>query len=300
MELKTALTYEQQVNNLKEKHKLAILSDSDAISILRRISYYRLSAYGIGLKEINSEFYVPGTSIETLYCLYCFDSELRNIIFHTIEHIEIQLRSQIGNYLALKYGSECYTDSKLFQTKKNRDGIDIFESILESFHDECNRQSKLPFVQHHNQKYSGHFPIWAALELFTFGRLTSLYSILKDEDKKEIAKLYKTRHNHLISWLLSLVEIRNLCAHYSRIYNMPLKQKPYLFTEYQKYNSNKQTKVFPAMIVMKLMLEKVNLSQWQSSFKELESLFDKYSDVIKLSFMGFPAEWKSILKPTKK
>ena len=298
MELKKALTYEEQVQQLKEKHNLFIESDDNACSILSRVNYYRLSAYGIGLKMIdNLELYVKGTSIDTLYRLYIFDSKFRNILFHTVEHIEIQFRTQIANYLALKYGPECYTDHKYFNTIYNQYGKDVFETLTNDFLEECKRQRNLPFVIHDNKKYEGHFPIWVAVELFTFGRLTSLFSIMKDEDTKVIASLYQTRFKHLKSWLLSLVEIRNLCAHYGRIYNMPLKQKPYMFKEYNKYQTAGIQKVFPVIITMKLMLEKCKSPQWKSTYYELCALFEEYSDVIKLSFIGFPEDWKLILQP---
>ena len=51
MKLKDALTYEQQVDHLKNIHKLVIPSEKEAVSILSRVNYYRLSAYGIGLKK---------------------------------------------------------------------------------------------------------------------------------------------------------------------------------------------------------------------------------------------------------
>jgi len=304
MELKHALTYQQQVERLRDVHKLDIPSETEAISILSRVNYYRLSAYGIGLKKTdNTEEFIDGISILTLYRLYCFDSKFRNILFHTTEHIEIQMRTQIANYLALKYGPECYINESLFEGTVNRDGIKIFDTILDDFKKECARQEKLPFVHHHIDKYDGHFPIWVAVEVFTFGKLSSLFSIMKVEDKKAISKIYKTRPSHLKSWLLSLIEIRNLCAHYSRIYNMPLKQCPFLFREYSKYQSNisnNQLKVFPAIITMKIMLEKVNSPQWNTTFAELTALFEEYSDVVKLSFIGFPTEWKDVLKPNDK
>lgn len=298
MELKAALTYKQQVDRLKDIHKLEIPSEEKAISILSRINYYRLSAYGIGLKRKNEpELYNKGISIDTLYRLYIFDSKFRNILFHTVEHIEIQFRTQMANYLALKYGPECYMNHQYFRSIHNQHGEDVFDILVNDFTLECKRQKNLPFVVHHNHKYEGHFPIWAAIELFTFGRLTSLYSIMKNEDAKAIAAIYKTRFDHLKSWLLSLVEIRNLCAHYGRIYNMPLKQKPYLFKEYSQYQTSGIQKVFPVIVTMKLMLEKCKSPQWKSTYQELCSLFEEYSDVIKLSFIGFPENWKQILTP---
>ncbi len=51
---------------------------------------------------------------------------------------------------------------------------------------------------------------------------------------------------------------------------------------------------------MKIMLEKVNSLQWNTTFAELTALFEEYSDVVKLSFIGFPTEWKDVLKPNDK
>ena len=142
-------------------------------------------------------------------------------------------------------------------------------------------------------KYEGHFPIWVAVELFTFGNLSSLYSIMKNEDQQAIADLYHTNRKHLGSWILALVEIRNICAHYSRLYNMPLKQSPYLYSENQKYRRGSINKVFPVLLVIKRMQN--NSELWRAFEKNIELLFDEYSDVIRLSFIGFPREWKSVL-----
>ena len=49
----------------------------------------------------------------------------------------------------------------------------------------------LPFVKHHIEKYDGKFPIWVAVELFSFGQLSYLYSIMKSKDKKSVAKQYE-------------------------------------------------------------------------------------------------------------
>ena len=236
MELKPALTYEGQIEHLKNYHNLLVEDYDEAIRILKRVNYYRLSGYGIGLKEKNNrEKYIDGTSLETIYRLYLFDSKFKNLLIHTIEQIEIQLRAQLSSFLALKYGAECYRDAGNFTSKQTKDGEEIHSKILLSFDDECKRQKNVPFVKHHFQKYDGHFPIWVAIDLFTFGNLCSLYDIMQNDDKTEIAKLYSTKPNYLGGWILSLVEVRNICAHYGRLYNLPLKQSPYLYKEYKRY-----------------------------------------------------------------
>lgn len=78
MELKKALTYEEQVDRLEKVHNLTIDSKEDAISILSRINYYRLSAYGIGLKKKDDpEKYADGISLKTLYRLYVFRQQIQ-------------------------------------------------------------------------------------------------------------------------------------------------------------------------------------------------------------------------------
>lgn len=293
-QLKPALTCEEQIERLKNVHNLTIADDAAALEIFKKVNYYRLSAYGLGLtQKDDKEKYVDGITLEHIYRLYKFDSIFRNLLIHVIEQLEIQLRTQISNFLALKYGSEGYVDPGHFTEKKTNAGASVHATVMDSFRKECDHQKNTPFVKHHMDKYDGHFPIWVAIELFTFGNLSSLYSIMVMEDRKEIAKQYNTEPKYLGGWILALVEIRNICAHYSRLYNMPLKQTPYLYSEYQKYRSGTRNKVFPALLSIKRMLNSDD--RWCAFETQLEALIDEYSDVVRLSFMGFPKEWKTIL-----
>lgn len=295
MKLKPALTYEGQIARLINVHNLDIPNKEDAISILKCVNYYRLSGYGIGLKKAdNPEEYLDGTSLEQIYRLYQFDSSLRNNLIHLIEQIEIQLRTQLSYFIALQYGPEGYMDSDNFHDKKNKHAESIHSIIIEKFRKECCHQRNAPFVIHHMQKYQGHFPIWVAVELFTFGNLSSLYSILNLDDQKQIAKLYKTKPLFLRSWILALVEIRNICAHYGRLYNMPLKQTPHVYNDYKKYILPGSNKLFPALLTIKRMLQANE--QWRAFEQDLENLLKNYSDVVRLSYMGFPSNWKEALQ----
>ncbi len=295
MELKPALDYEEQIERLITVHNLNIPDKEAAISILKRVNYYRLSGYGIGLRKTdNPEEYLDGISLNQIYRLYQFDSSLRNKLIHLIEQLEIQLRAQLSNFIALQYGSEGYMNVANFHDKYNKHGDSIHSIIIERFQRECQHQRNAPFVIHHMQKYQGHFPIWVAVELFTFGNLSSLYSIMKPDDQKQIAQLYGTRPLFLRSWILALVEIRNICAHYGRLYNMPLKQTPHIYNNSKKYILPGLNKLFPALITIKRMLSANE--QWASFEKDLENLLTDYSDVVRLSYMGFPPNWREALQ----
>lgn len=293
-QLKEPLTYPEQLQRLKEVHNLAIKDEAAALQILENVNYYRLSAYGIGLKQRDDkEKYLDGISLEHIYRLYEFDSIFRNVLFHVIEQLEIQLRTQISYYLGLKYGAECYIRPEIFMGTKRRDGESVHTALIKSFRRECSQQKHAPLVRHHEEKYRGHFPVWVALELFTFGNLSSLYSIMVLEDRKEIAKRYSTEPKYLGGWILSLVEVRNICAHSGRLYNMLLKQTPHLYPEYKKYRSSTGNRIFPVLLTVRRMLQ--SDKRWCNFATQLENLMLQYSDVIRLSYMGFPKDWQTLL-----
>lgn len=293
LSLKPALTYEQQIDRLKTVHKLTISDEKSARQILEKVNYYRLSAYGIGLKKTsNTEEYRDDITLEHIFRLYCFDSEFRNDIIHIVEQLEIQLRSQVSYCLAIQYGPEGYVYANNFHDKQNREGKSIHSTIMNSFQGEVKHCKNLPFVKHHQDTYGGHFPVWAAIELMTFGNISSLFDIMKAEDQKSVALFYRTTPKRLKSWILALVEIRNICAHYDRLYNMPLKQTPFLYKENLKYRSS-QNKVFPVFLVIKRMLG--SNEQWKSFLEDIDKTMNKYKDVVILSFIGFPSDWKRVL-----
>ena len=73
VELKEALTLDEQIERLITIHKLVITDKSSAKDILKKVNYYRLSAYGIGLKNKNNpEEYIDGITLEHIYRLYCY------------------------------------------------------------------------------------------------------------------------------------------------------------------------------------------------------------------------------------
>ena len=240
MELKPALNYKDQIKKLRVDHNLSITDDTFAKEILKKVNYYRLPGYGIGLRKFdNKEHYKDSISIEHLFNLYCFDSQFKNNLIRTIEQIEIELRTQIAYHLSLKYGADVLMHENNFIYKANRKGRTIYSIIIENLNNEVDRQRNKPFVKHHLEKYGGNFPIWVSVELMSFGNLSSLFSILKDEDQKEISNHYNTDPKYLKNWILCLVEVRNICAHYTRLYNMPLKETPVFILRTNNIKVNK-------------------------------------------------------------
>jgi abortive infection bacteriophage resistance protein len=105
------------------------------------------------------------------------------------------------------------------------DNHDVFLVELDK---EIKRSQEI-FVKHHIKKYEGILPVWVAVEVLSFGALSKLFSNMKIVDQNQIAmNNYRVPAVYLISWLKCLSYIRNICAHYGRLYNRPLTSKPRL------------------------------------------------------------------------
>lgn len=289
--LKPARDYAGQIEQLEKEHALIIDDHVEAIQILSTVSYYRLSAYGIGIKcAENTEHYLPGITLRHLYRLHQFDSRFRTLLMPLIETLEIELRTKIAYHLVMTYGADVLYNELNFQLLERKDGKTWHSWLLCQFKNEMDRQKDKPLVRHHIEKYGGRFPLWAAVELFSFGMLSTLYKIMKEEDKVAVAKQFSTATKYMKSWILALLEVRNMCAHYGRLYNMPLMQSPRLYGENTKYRSNR---VFPLLLTIRRMLGK--RQEWTTFYTSLIGLMDEYPEV-RLSFIGFPVEWRECLE----
>ena len=204
---------------------LQIEDKNYAESVFNRLSYYRLiKAYSITLKEDGK--YIDGTTFENVVDLYLFDMELRHILFSLIEYIEVYLRAVITNYFSLKYGNFGYKDISNYK-KKN-----FQKSTIKELEREIKRNKKLPFIHNFEKNYEGEeIPFYAAIEVVSFGTISKMYKNMENEDKKEIAKEFEVDYIYLESWIENLSYVRNICAHYERLYGAKLTKTPKSYIE---------------------------------------------------------------------
>lgn len=113
----------------------------------------------------------------------------------------------------------------------------------------------------------------------------------KSNDKKSIANFYGVVYTYLESWIEHITYVRNICAHYGRLYNVNLSKTPILYKQYTQQGIS-NIRVFATLLCIKHLIP--NDRHWTEFIDTIELLFEKYSHV-KIELMGFPSDWKHIL-----
>jgi abortive infection bacteriophage resistance protein len=284
-DVKPPITFKQQVAKLRSRGCI-IDNEADAISILSKVNYYRLSAYFLPFKK-QDDSYIKGTNFNTIYRIYEFDRKLRHIFFSAIEEIEVFIRSTLAYYHAHEYGALGYLDGNNYSPKhKHQDFLCKIETEKE-------KRKKEPFVAHHKEQYGDQFPIWVIIEIFSFGMLSFFYSDLPVNAQKDIArKFFNTHQKTLKSWLKCCTDLRNFCAHFGRLYYKIFSSIPDGISELDQKNNRS---LFGVAMTLKSLYTDAN--KWNTeTLRDIISLFNEYHNDIQLKHIGFPDDWKEKLK----
>jgi len=146
-------------------------------------------------------------------------------------------------------------------------------------------------VQHHNEKYDGKFPIWVIIEFFTFGMLSTFYSDMVRKDQKIISRsLFNRSDTELRSWLFCLTNLRNACAHYSRLYYSIFSARPAKINGLER---DMNRRLFDYILIAKALCQEMDY--WKKEFLPgFLSLMDS-QDCIQLKHIGFPDNWRDYI-----
>lgn len=295
MDLKEPRSYKEQLDILKSKGCI-VNDEKECLYILESVNYYRLSAYFLPFKKPDGS-YENGLTFQKVFSIYDFDRKLHGILFNALEETEIYLRAQIAYFHAHKYGTTGYLNKENFyKDSDNSKHIvkkqNFHKKFIEDFNREIKKNRNVLFVKHHNEKYNGLFPIWVASEIFTFGMLSIFFTNLKTEDKKILSKtIYDTIPNNMESWFRCCTDLRNICAHYGRLYFRTFSAIP---SGVQHLDKKSQRKLWGAILALKKLYPFKN--KWNNeTLKKLASLIEEHKKDINLEHIAFPQNWNELL-----
>jgi len=279
--MKRATTVEQQIEILKSRGIQIDISEEKAKEILSDIGYFRLGFYCFPFettypnRKNRTHQYIQGTKFSDVVSLYYFDVDLRNIVSKYLNRIEINFRTNIIYRVSNQY-IDCNTwfVSPTVMTKLFIDKFDN-ELYTENF-------KRNPIIKTHHKKYINdrYAPAWKTLEFFTFGAMFKLYQNLKDKSlKQEISLQYNVRNIETFEvYFRTIVELRNLCAHGSVLFDhkltIPLRSGIAL-----KIDNRNKNNIFSAIKIMYYMLEQISENRAKDMKTEINQLFNTFDNL---------------------
>ena len=305
MSAKVFKSLDEQVDILKSKGLVITDYDKTKETLLRE-NYFFLNGYRSPFLINGSKRFLDGTTFDELYSLFTFDRYFRNIIFKNILIVENNYKSIFSYVISRKYGykEKDYLNINNFDRsrEKHRQINDLIRKLK--------RQIMINGYQHqatsHYINNYGYIPMWVGIKVLSFGLVSELYSILKEEDREEISSDYNLGTQDLEDYLSILSNYRNLCAHEDILYNHET-QKGINDTKYHSELNIPQVEgefiygkqdIFALIIILKCMLTKDDFKMMMNEIIfEIERLGSrlKVIGVEKVLYrMGFPDNYKEI------
>lgn len=295
---KKPLTLDEQVARLKQRG-LVFDDESEAIAYLFNISYYRLRAYTYPFQEngegVEHNFTRKDIHFKDIIDLYCFDRRLRSLIFNAIEKIEVAVRTKIIQIYAES------TDNSHWYDNENLYRFD-YEDLMKHIEADVNRSNE-DFIKHYNSKYNNPPmpPSWMALEVVSFATLSRLFKSLKsDSHKKYITEQFGLKKVAILeNWLHAISNLRNCCAHHSRVWNRRFMVSVilpydtlYPFMDRMTIKQIHTNKLFAVLSCVVYILDIISPGSYFK--RNLKELLKSDCRLLDLKDMGFPKYWQSL------
>lgn len=228
-------TYDELIE-IMESRNIEIPDYNFARKVLGSLSYYTIiNGYKNTFLSIQgTDNFVDGTNFNELYTLHLIDTSLNNIILKNILFVEQYLKTRISYLVSQNYG--VYTDKDDLSNMNQQDylcrhnysrSIKTRNNILRQIKNTLSSKRINASVAHYaNDK--NHVPPWILTTTITFGLTIKWFSILKNEDRKQICDefipsntLTTDEKKEFMTVALSLLrEYRNKIAHGNRVFNV--------------------------------------------------------------------------------
>lgn len=290
--LKKPMSIPEQIEKMSS-HGIIVDDIDFATRLLSTVSYYRLSGYTIQYRtETSSHSLSYNISLDKIYKLYCFDSELRSLLRKYLEITEFFYKDLISDIFAAKYCiNEPYDQHYNILNYHDQAGIQKTFSIFEK---EKSYYKDGDIVKHHRKKYNDRMPLWVIMDLMTFSSVSMFYHAMYRGDQSVISAKCGISASTLENHLHCLSVFRNKCSHGARLYNTTI-NPPARFTKSFLQNNPlvKNNSIFAYILVLFKRLPDDNI---RIDFRcRLYRLLTKYKDIVDLNLLGFPNNYRKIM-----
>lgn len=278
--MKNPAKFNEQIQILKDLW--FIINDEEKTKkYLKHIWFYRLSHYfNYFLWNHNWE----EKSFDNVLKYYIFDRKLKLILSDIIERIEISIKANIIDTLSLEYNNSCF-----FMDKNIYFNEDNYNKIIEWLEKEKSKNKEI------SSENLNDIDSWKLFQWLTFWTTVFFYWSQSTKNKKLIANNYDFKAETLHSWLLWLTDIRNICAHYDKLWWTKI-TRTLLFKHPKLKNLKVESNtIFSYILVMHFFLKEIWIDS--SFLDKIEKLFnDEDYKSINKEKMGFSENWRKTIQ----
>jgi abortive infection bacteriophage resistance protein len=319
---KPHLSYQQQLDLMKQRG-LACDDDDRALSVLRAVGYYRLSAYVYPFRELLSEPDPSGSPYshrtDTLCCgthwayveaLWEFDRRLRIALLALLETIEVGVRAQIAHVLGARdpFGHrhrhsldkrQCSREIKA--RGRTWDAFDYWMQLYDGLVHDARHEDYVAHIIHKHGD-ADQLPIWIAIETLNWGATARLFGLMLRSDQNTVSRALGVRDGKtMASWLRNLNYVRNVCAHHSRLWNRTPTIKLAKFVEGQVEERVRHAatldrdKIYPSLAIGAYLADRIDReSDWPTRMCTTLRKFPSIPGITMVQDMGFPQGWHEL------
>lgn len=299
------------VNDLKSK-RLQFLDETEAENTLSQISYYHFKIYLHPLLDPSSpggKHYRENEYFEYGVELYRFDEKLRVLLFGVIARLEVKLRSRLDHKLsAFSNTPFWYLDNTFFFTKHGTKDIDETRGTIQS---DFRREKEL-YARNYRDKYHNNVhhqfsdlpPFWIASELITIGCLCKIFKTIDYAYFKKLAVPHNTLLYDLAkefgandfevlkNWVQRLRDMRNRCAHHSRLWNARL-AVPSQIADELSIPEARPYRPYLSICVIHKMIKSLGLTGIDLRGELLLLFAGNHTAQVYMKDTGFPEGWET-------
>lgn len=241
----------EYTKEFKERHELldelearglTIVDRDSALEFLTRVGYFRSGGYRYVLRELlpadeidvasrqfRSDRYVPGATFDHVARLEAFDFTLARVCLEGLLDFEVRLRAAIAHALAARDVAahtriDCLDPVACSRPARRGTKFEAWMRTCENAIAAAREDED--FIAHHLTKYPEQpVPIWAVTEALSFGNLPYLFELMRTDDARLVARSFGFEHPRPFGAVLRMmVDLRNACAHGSRVFNRAFKR----------------------------------------------------------------------------
>lgn len=318
LDYKAVLPIDEQVNHLRQRGLL--IRDVDIV-YLERIGLHRLKPYirHFQKNDGGKDWCCSNpTKFRDVLLLYDFDKEVRAALLEALQEIEVGFYAHIVNEMCKKT-KEAHWHLDFNQFDKISEFSNFIYIMEKAIHHKKNSGGKSEYVntvqdkeEEHSDFYIryGHMmeypPCWSTFRVLSFTAKSKCFNNLNTGHKSTITRSFsggKLDRRILQSWMHTLSNLRNHCAHHHKIWDttFPIKLRTvksaknkfsgsnflYELNGENILNKHNNASVYGFSFVLVVLLEVLGIEWWTNSFMRLIS----ECPTGELSKMGFLGKW---------